>query len=396
MKINKTDLSPLKTISACLLAACLSSCVYIDDNLGQNFIPTNQQYDVYTMSFPLKDISMQYADSLSGFSSSRITVGAVRDPENGLTTRGSSFTLVPLSDEMDFGENPIVTQFHFTALRDTLSYPEESEAKILQNIHVHELTAELGSIYIYTSSGAEMEEAGIIGGSITDAPVIYNGGDSLSFDFTKEFGQKFLDGLKEKISGIEDIDAYNKAFPGIYITADNPVGMGGRINMFDLALQLNDSYYVTGNYAELKFKASYDGTEKDTSFLFQFGAQDLTYSSSGSRYALNVCGHERYSAATDTKEAATTAITVEGGGGRKPVISAKEIRDSLLRHFADNNVNLEEVVINKASLVFPFNDPDFALKDIYPTMLSPTVRLKSEIEGDDEDEGNRPSVYYAG
>ena len=397
MKTNQTGLSPLKTITACcFLAACLSSCVYIDDNLGQNFIPTSQQYDVYTMSFPLKDITMQYADSLSGFSSSRITVGAVRDPETGLTTRGSAFTLVPLEESMDFGENPEVTQFHFTAVRDTLSFPSEDEEKILQNIHIHELDKKLGSTYIYTSSGYEMAKDGIIGGSITDGTVIYSGGDSLSFDFSHDFSQRFLEGLAEKHSGLEDIDAYNEAFPGIYITADEPAGMGGRINMFGLTLQVNDSYYVTGNYAELKFRSTYNGTERDTSFLFYFGAQSLTYSSSVTQYSLNVCGHEEYSEAMDKPASVTDKITVEGGGGLKPVISAKEIRDRLHEHFADNNVNMDEVVINKASLIFPFDDPDYVLKDIYPTMLSPTIRLKSEVESDVEGEENRLSLYYAG
>ena len=89
--------------SGTVAALGISSCVYIDESLGENFIPTDQMYDIYMYEFPLRDIKTEYCDSLSGFSSSRITVGAVRDAENGLSTRTSSFTLIPVYEEMDFG-----------------------------------------------------------------------------------------------------------------------------------------------------------------------------------------------------------------------------------------------------------------------------------------------------
>ena len=54
--------------------ACAASCVYVDDNLGQNFIPGNQIYEVKIANFNLgnRDIMMGYSDSLSAYSSSRI------------------------------------------------------------------------------------------------------------------------------------------------------------------------------------------------------------------------------------------------------------------------------------------------------------------------------------
>ena len=214
MKANHLHRIFKSILCACVTIVCASSCVYIDDHLGENFIPTNQQYDVYTMAFPLKNISMAYADSLSGFSSTRFTVGSIRDPETGgLTSRSSAFTLVPLNEEMDFGENPQVIQFHFTAVKDTVSCIAEDEERILQNIRVYEVKKDLGSKYIYTSSGYRMEDDGIIGDKEISAPIIYNGGDSLSFDFTKEFSQDFIMALADKFADIEDIDGYNEAFP---------------------------------------------------------------------------------------------------------------------------------------------------------------------------------------
>ena len=170
MKANHLHRIFKSILCACVMTVCASSCVYIDDHLGENFIPTNQQYDVYTMAFPLKNISMAYADSLSGFSSTRFTVGSIRDPETGgLTSRSSAFTLVPLNEEMDFGEDPQVIQFHFTAVKDTVSCIAEDEERILQNIRVYEVKKDLGSKYIYTSSGYRMEDDGIIGDTEKDA-----------------------------------------------------------------------------------------------------------------------------------------------------------------------------------------------------------------------------------
>lgn len=387
-----------RALAACCLAACISSCVYIDDNVGQNFIPTDQLYDVHTISFPLTDIKMEYSDSLSGFSSSRITVGAVRDPETGLSKRASAFTLVPLEEEMDFGENPEIIRFHFTAVRDTLSYPDESQEKILQNIYAYEITKDLGSKYIYTSSGYRMREDGVIGSSPISPLIVYSGQDSLSFDFSKSFGQDYIDRLAEKYADIDSIGKYNEEFPGICLMAEDPVGNGGRINMFELVMQVSDSYVVSGNYAELQFMSTYEGERKDTSFLFYFGAQSLTYSSSGQQYALNLCYHDSYDPSNPDNNVIISgeSIRVEGGGGLKPVISAKEIRDSVVASFTANGVDMNSVVINKASLIFPFDDPDYNLKDIYPTMLSPTCRLNSEVSSDDAEGGTTHSVYYAG
>lgn len=401
MKANHLHRIFKSILCACVTTVCASSCVYIDDHLGENFIPTNQQYDVYTMAFPLKNISMAYADSLSGFSSTRFTVGSIRDPETGgLTSRSSAFTLVPLNEEMDFGEDPQVIQFHFTAVKDTVSCIAEDEERILQNIRVYEVKKDLGSKYIYTSSGYRMEDDGIIGNEEISAPIIYNGGDSLSFDFTKKFSKAFIETLADKFADIEDIDGYNEAFPGIYITADEPVGNGGRINMFGLALGVNDSYYVTSNYAELKFSALFEGESerRDTSYLFYFGAQDLTYSSSTAQYALNVCRQDGYDKTTPGNNIlqATEKIIVQGGGGLKPVISAQEIRDSLHTYFEKNGTDYMNVVINKASLIMPFDDPKYETKGIYPAMLSPTCRLRSEVTSDEDEEETENSVYYAG
>ena len=67
--------------SALFASLCISSCISVNTELGRDLIDTNQRFDVYTETFPVEDISLKMADSLSGYSDTRITIGAIRDKE---------------------------------------------------------------------------------------------------------------------------------------------------------------------------------------------------------------------------------------------------------------------------------------------------------------------------
>ena len=106
----------LMAIGAILLGS--ASCVYINEELGQNLIPTDQKWDVFTPEAAvLEDIQLVVADSLSAYSSSRFTFGSINDPVFGTSVKTSSFTLVPLQDTLDFGKNTRIRQFHFAAVK---------------------------------------------------------------------------------------------------------------------------------------------------------------------------------------------------------------------------------------------------------------------------------------
>lgn len=391
-------------LAASILAVTGSalSCVEINEELGKEYIPVRHQYDVYTDTIYLHDIRQEKPDKLSGYSSSRITIGAVRD-ESGFTTRSSAFPLIPTGADMDFGENPVCTQFHFTAVRDTLSWPEENQAHIIQNINVYKLTEPIGEDDGYMVSQDKLK----IGERV--APVVtYFGQDSLSFNFNTGFGQEYIDVLSAmmkdpKKEGLDSVSNYVKKLPGIYITADKPSTEGGRINMFELALGIEkDSYYVYGNYAELKFRSKYGNRENvDTSFLFFFGAQDMqVYEDAESeyvtpartaQYALNLSHSENNMIAAG--QTASDRIYAEGGDGVKPVISSKEIKESLTELFSEEGINPADVIIHKASVVLPydFNTEDYDKMYLYPARLSPTCRITLE-----NDESEEEQVTYAG
>ena len=361
-------------LGTAVLACCLS-CVTVDYDLGADFLATDQQFDTFVAEFPLEDIRMMPADSLSGYSQTRITFGAIRDGDFGLTTRSSAVTLVPMDDSLDFGTNARFRYFRMNMVRDTVSVMREEDQYTHQNINVYELSEPLDSTFDINSilkHGSKRITSGV--------PVFNGTDDTLGFFFTKEFGQKYL-GITP--ADTKSMESYTKRCPGIVFETDEPVGEGGRINIFDLQLKFNASYYyIQGNYAELGFTAEYGGVTRDTSFLFYFSpdrfydVDSLIYNASSDlpQYCLNVCGHETHG----RSGTATDKIYVEGGGGLKPVLSATEIREKLIEEISRHG-NPKEAAINRASLYLPFEFPeDYKEMIRYPQILSPTCRIRND------------------
>ena len=386
----------IAAIGAILLFS--ASCVTVNEELGENFIPTDQKWDVFPQQpAPLTDIKLQMADSLSGYNSTRFTFGSVKDDVIGTTVKGTTFTLVPLADSLDFGKNTEVTGFHFTAVRDTLSTVYDYQQKIIQNVYVYALNEPLDSTVLYTGEFMDEENREKylnLSEKITDGVPVYDGGDSLSFGFNEKYARKVMDGIRrfqELGSPKNDsLSWYLKEVPGIYITSDTPATLGGRINMFEINLGY-DSGYITGNYAELKIRADYgDRKDVDTSFVFLFGAgdflQNLAENAEISQFAFNTSDH--YYEANDLLNSeklstegvpAGKEIYIEGGSGVKPVIKAREIRAIVKKQMEDEGItDISEAVINKATIILPYNvSGNYAALDKFPVILSPTVKLRS-------------------
>ena len=384
----------LAAIGAILL--CSASCITINEKLGENLIPTDQKWDVFPQEpAVLEDIQLHMADSLSGYSTTRITFGAVNDGSVlGTSSKVSSITLVPVFDSLDFGKNTKIRKFHFSAVRDTLSTINDNDQRILQNVYVSELKKPLDSTILYVNSLSDpkvLNEFVDLDSRITSGIPVYSGGDSLSFDFSLEFAEKVVAKIDaaQRAGHMDTVDNYLKYLPGIYFSTDTPVGNGGRINMFGLTVDNSDGY-LQANYAELKFTAEYDYSDEpvDTSFVFIFGAGDfvkyddesgITYPN---QFAFNASNHAT-SEIYRNGVTATDKIYVEGGGGVKPVVKAEEIKQILERQIAEAGIiDPNQVVINKATIILPYDvEGDFALLDKFPAVLSPTVRLHS-TEGD--------------
>lgn len=383
-----------KAFIAWVCAFSAVSCVNVDTHLGQDFIPVEQQYEVHTAEFPLENVKMKLINNLSGYSSRRITVGAIKDETFGLTTRSSAFTVVPLDDTLNFGKNAKFRDFHLSFARDTISAQNESQKSILQNINVYSLRdagISLNADVKYTVDIKNSDFDALE--RITDGVPVYNGGDSLNFSFSKKFGeaefQKMLSLCDENgVYRIDSVAAYTKEFPGIFMSCDQPVGHGGRFNFFDVALGYESSY-ITGNFAELKFTADYGAREAvDTSFYFIYGPTGFTQATNlPEQFAFNVstCGENLTGGAVDGSLDVNDIIYVEGGTGLKPVFSSEEIRSKILGEFEAQGISGEgfkSVAINKATIEIPFEFPDdYTEINLFPTTLSATCCIKKDEDG---------------
>ncbi len=398
-----------KILAAIALLAALMSCTNVDEKLGGEFIATNMKYDFHSAEFDLNDIWMKSADSLSAYSSRRINFGAIRDETFGLFRRGCAIVLVPVVDSVDFGGSPIFQRFKFSAGIDSVSVPDPSQSNILQNVLVYDLTEPLDAGKYYSNTEVKHGSKRITKG----VPVV-NGTDSLTFEFTTEFGQKYLNITQEDM---KDFDRYTSKFPGIYVTTEDPVGNGGRFNMFKMnilekASNSTSSYPTrTDNYAVMYYSGIYKGERRDTSLMFYFSPlefQDLNSivasNTLPSQYVFNVDYHESSGLAGKVGD----RMYVEGGSGIKPVISADEIRRVVLNEISSKGVDPQTALISKATIVMPFDFPeDYKSMYLYPDVLSPTIKISTDTSvvfagltdasASDENEGdiNRSLCVYA-
>lgn len=388
---------------------CCVSCIESNSQLGGDLVPVGQTYDFYTAEVPIENIDIQMTDSLSGYSTNRVTVGAVRDEAYGLCKRSSAIPLIPLfKDEIDFGKDPVFKSFHFAIACDTVSVARADQDCILQGIKVYELDKAIEVKKDFDCNKPLAHQST----RITKGTPIYNGQDSLSFDFSASFGQKYLSITKDDL---KDINTFLQRFPGIYLESETPTRDGGRINIFELQLGYNSDYqYIEGNYAKLRYNAEYNGVRKDTTLLFYYGADKfydidslLQHSSKGKfpQYALNLSSHST----SELQGPAADKIYVEGGGGLKPHIPATELKRLAEEAIAAKGHNPKKAVINKATIVMPFEAPDdFEEFQHWPYRLSPTCKIGgtsdivqyigiSDSSSEDENQGdiNRSILQYA-
>lgn len=379
----------MKRIILPLLALGLLSwaCVKVDNSLGKGLVDNSLIYDTYTVEFPLTTIRMDLADDLSGYSDSHVTIGAIRDDVFGLTTRSSAFSLIPSRDTIDLGKDPVAISLDVYFSADTVSCLYDSDARILQNIYVYELTDTLNLDNRSTNKVIPYDASK----RITNGIPVYNGEGPLTFEFTQEYAQKYVDALvalgpalydRSGDSGLNRYSDYIKAVPGIYICTDAPAGNGGRINIFDLScLSVSSNYYtINGNLSLLKVNSEWDGVRRDSTFILVPGEpvfyDENTYLNNNTKfyqYAFNRTTHETVS------HAAAADILVEGGGGLKPVIPALELHDKTVAEIEAKGGDASKAIIAKATILLPYEMPaDWKDMRFFPSILSPTIRTAAD------------------
>ena len=383
----KQSIVLLSLLTAGLLGA---SCVKVDNSLGKGLVDKNLIFSTYTEEFPLDEIKMKLSEDLSGYSDSYLTIGAIRDEVFGLTTRSAAFPLIPALDTIDFGTNPKAVSFNLYFSQDSISCANDNQKGIIQNIYVYELLDSLNRNNTVASRDIPHGTK-----SVTAGIPVYDGVGALDINLSAEFAQKYVDKIAELGPVLKDRskkeDMYKEylgALPGIYIETDVPEGNGGRINMFEYScLSVSNKYYYRNdNVGLLKVNSEWKGVRKDSTFMFIPGQPEFVDEVSALKnnekfyqYCFNRTSHS-------TAECAPGAtLLVEGGTGLKPVISAKELRDKTLAAIEKNGGDPEKVIIVKATIELPYEQPgDYMDMKYFPSILSPTIRrvIESNSEYD--------------
>ncbi|MBQ9702772.1 MAG: hypothetical protein IJV63_07280, partial [Bacteroidales bacterium] len=318
---------------------------------------------------------------------------AIRDEVFGLTTREAAFTLVPALDSIDLGTDPRAVSFSLFFEADTVSCADDSQAHIIQNIYVTELTAPLPKAGENTQNTQNIAHSDQL---ITNGPVAYNGSTNLSFNFTQEFADRYLDMLidlgptyiRHDVTNADlYLDKYDEMMdmmPGIYLSTDVPEGLGGRINLFHFSsLSVSNNYYVrNSNVGKLVVNSEWDGERKDSTFLIYPGEPELY---DEVEYIDNNTKFYQYCFNRTTQStipgAVTDKIYVEGGGGLKPVVRAQELQELTRLAVLAEGGDPDKAVIVKATIEFPFEMPeDYTQLKYYPSVLSPTIQTKTQTE----------------
>ncbi len=368
-------------LAALLAMSCLVSCITKDYTLGSGLVPAIQDISVRTATFDLP-VGLKMADSLQTSISQKGTVGAIRTDRYGLYRSDAAMAVTAAYDSISWGKNPSVTSVKLVLTRDTTLVVDPGERYIPQNLYVHRLKVVLDSTTIFNNSLTENDydhEVLSLGG------LVYTGDDTYSVELDKKLGEELL---KIPTATLDSAELFMKAFKGLYIRCDEPLEdcEGGRLTTFDLsASYINFTYQYDDDNGNRRSKSE--------NFLV------------GEEYTVNIC-----TAGSRPLEEplAADALYMEGNCGIKPHISAKELRGVLERFAAENQLDLERVLIAKAVLKFPFEyTGDYKQFDYYATNLYPCKRTKNasgsriyttldEIEEEDLESGyiDRSNLCY--
>ncbi len=363
--------------------------------MGFDVVPQSERFITRTFTVPINNIHLRSIDSLSGYSSMRIVVGAINDEEFGTTRRNCALSLVPVVDTMHWGRNVHVKGMRLTTPHDSSFFRNPMEAHTIRNLHVYALKDRLDTTSLYAED-ARYTKSNYEGcPSIVLGTPTCNGTEDLNINFTKAFAESFVPEKvlrgEEYTEIVDSIYHYTQSHNGIFICSDEPVQGGGRIDFFQLDLTYeSDSYMLTGGYAELSFTADYDAPDGsvrhqvDTSFLFCFGG--TSFDENCTYYAFNAVENET----KGTEALAEEYIPIEGGLGLKPVIESRELRTLAMNAMKDTLAKYghkdpekaftdRQIIINRATINLPYEFPeDYTMMNFYPRYLNPTVRISSE------------------
>lgn len=340
-------------LAALLTLSCLVSCITTDNTLGSALVPDNQDISIRTATIDLP-VGLKMADSLQTSVSQSATVGAIRSARYGLFHCDAAVSVTSAYDSVEWGRNPSVHSLEMVLVSDSTLVIDATQLHIPQNLYLHRLRVDLDSTMIYNNS---LTAADYDPEVLNEGRFVYTGGSSISVPLNKKLGEELF---QIPMATRDSAELFMKAFPGFYLRCDDPEEglLGGRLNVFDLS-----SSYINLTYDY----DDEDGVRKRAIATFLMGM----------KRTVNVCTS---GARSMESPLATDGIFMEGLCGIKPHIDARELRDAIARWAADNQISLDNLIIAKATLSFPFEySGDGQQFECYSSSLFPCKRVHKDV-----------------
>ncbi len=339
-------------LSLILSVTTLTSCILTDNTLGSVYIPDNQDISIKTAEFDLP-VTLKMADSLQTAVSANFIIGSITTNDYGTFRVGTAASITPATDTILWGSDPVFKDMYLQIAISDKRFLSPEQAFIPQNIYAYELKAPLDTTFIYNNSISKLSYHPV---PVTSRNSIYMGGDSLKMHFTKEYGERFFSATIEECDSTK---LFINKFYGLYFRTDDiEKGLtGGRLNYFDIATADLRLTFTSTNEA---------GKRRDTSIAFKLGEY----------LSLNSMTSESGSMVTDNP---VETLHYESLSGIKPHISGTALH-SLMQDWAEeNDIDLDNLVIAKATLEFPFEySGNYKALDNYPGNLFPCRRVRTE------------------
>ena len=311
----------------------ISSCITVNKELGDQFVPDDQIFKVYSDEFPI-EIQSALPDSIQSASSTHLIFGAMNSGTFGMTTVSTVANLTPAMDSVSFGEHPELVKATLNLTVDSTRYFYPEDEGLAQNLYLYKLNRQIDTVRLFNASytAEDFDPTPISVGS-----PVYNGEDKIKIEISESFAKELLATTDEEFI---DYEKFTERIKGLCLaTGDiNSSREGGRINYLSTA-----SSYISVKYKHTE--AEKEISRKDSTFNFYFGAS----------FAVNLTSTGSQSLAS---EHATDHLYIDGYNGVKPYIKGTYLQKLMEDWAKSKGLEANNIILSKASVIFPYETPN--------------------------------------